>query len=294
MNLYKYLSPRRVDVLRDLKIRFTQPSALNDPFEMQPVVTDFADDPYITQLVESRFDQLVAEQYQKSPISQHIPFDVFRKLALSQKTNVIKGTRAIAKVVLPLMKKKIADLDKQVGILSLTESPDNLLMWAHYADNHRGMIVEFDGNDAFFNRKRTDGDEFYHLRKVVYASARPRGNLVEMGIQEFLLTKSSDWAYEQEWRILAPLTEATRVVPHSEFDVHLFPLPPACVKSVIFGARMSDNDKSTIIGALKSTTLKRVLAKQAVLDDVRFAVRIIDVPESMGEIKATESGSPAQ
>ena len=30
---YKYLPPARVDVLQDLRIRYTQISALNDPFE---------------------------------------------------------------------------------------------------------------------------------------------------------------------------------------------------------------------------------------------------------------------
>ena len=36
--LYKYLCPERVDVLQNLRIRFTQVSALNDPFESFPGV----------------------------------------------------------------------------------------------------------------------------------------------------------------------------------------------------------------------------------------------------------------
>jgi hypothetical protein len=34
--LYKYLRPERADVLKSLEIRFTQPNALNDPFELRP------------------------------------------------------------------------------------------------------------------------------------------------------------------------------------------------------------------------------------------------------------------
>ncbi len=34
------------------------------------------------------------------------------------------------------------DVDK-VGILSLTEKPNDLLMWAHYANGHRGLCREF-------------------------------------------------------------------------------------------------------------------------------------------------------
>ena len=36
MTLYKYAAPARIDVLQRGRIRFTQPSAVNDPFEMQP------------------------------------------------------------------------------------------------------------------------------------------------------------------------------------------------------------------------------------------------------------------
>jgi hypothetical protein len=35
-----------------------------------------------------------------------------------------------------------SDMDK-AGILSLTERPDNLLMWGHYASSHTGICLEF-------------------------------------------------------------------------------------------------------------------------------------------------------
>lgn len=41
MSLYKYISPERLDVIRNLRIRFTQPGAQNDPFELRPIVTRF-------------------------------------------------------------------------------------------------------------------------------------------------------------------------------------------------------------------------------------------------------------
>ena len=31
-----------------------------------------------------------------------------------------------------------------VGICSLTKDPLNLLMWAHYAQHHKGFVVEFE------------------------------------------------------------------------------------------------------------------------------------------------------
>ena len=36
MFLYKYVTAERVSVLRNGLVRFTQPQALNDPFEIKP------------------------------------------------------------------------------------------------------------------------------------------------------------------------------------------------------------------------------------------------------------------
>jgi len=36
MTLFKYIRPERIDIIENLEIRFTQPDALNDPFELHP------------------------------------------------------------------------------------------------------------------------------------------------------------------------------------------------------------------------------------------------------------------
>src|SRR5215207_9168735 len=36
MTLFKYIRPERLDVIEKREIRFTQPAALNDPFELRP------------------------------------------------------------------------------------------------------------------------------------------------------------------------------------------------------------------------------------------------------------------
>ena len=51
MNLYKYLIPDRIDVLKNQSIRFSQHMALNDPFEMKPFFELLAEDPIMKQLI---------------------------------------------------------------------------------------------------------------------------------------------------------------------------------------------------------------------------------------------------
>ncbi len=40
--LYKYLPPERIDVLKNSRIRFSQPSSLNDPYERIKLIEDLS------------------------------------------------------------------------------------------------------------------------------------------------------------------------------------------------------------------------------------------------------------
>jgi len=55
-----------------------------------------------------------------------------------------------AQVAKPLCESLYEALNRGVGILSLTEVPDEPLMWAHYAERHREMLIGFDEQHAFF------------------------------------------------------------------------------------------------------------------------------------------------
>lgn len=43
----------------------------------------------------------------------------------------------------------------ELGVISLTESYNNTLMWAHYGDEHKGVVVEFDFSVPFFHLQST-------------------------------------------------------------------------------------------------------------------------------------------
>lgn len=91
------------------------------------------------------------------------------------------------------------------GALSLCEVPDSLLMWAHYGISHTGFVLEFDPSHPYFTTRRSEGDEFGHLRRVVYRDTRPSVNLIDLDGVEMFLVKSKEWEYEHEWRVLRTL-----------------------------------------------------------------------------------------
>lgn len=80
----------------------------------------------------------------------------------------------MAETVTPLISRQIYQtVNENLGALCLTEEPTNLLMWAHYADHHRGTVIEFDSGHDFFDRKRGPNDDLRHFRKIAYTQTRP-------------------------------------------------------------------------------------------------------------------------
>jgi len=69
---------------------------------------------------------------------------------------------------------------KRLGILCLTEDPDNQLMWVHYAARHSGSVVGFDTGAEVFS----EGDGA--LQKVRY---EPPPTAVDSTSREFAVTK---------------------------------------------------------------------------------------------------------
>lgn len=141
-----------------------------------------------------------------------------------------------------------------VGVLCFTTKQDNLLMWAHYASNHKGICIEFDRNAEFFNGQYKNAgicfgeavEDHYQnigeLREVRYEIERP--TYVEPSELEYdtesWFVKSPEWEYEDEQRLLLPL-DLARKLPKLDFP--FYPVDPSIIKSVILGCQMSVSTK---------------------------------------------------
>ena len=128
--------------------------------------------------------------------------------------------------------------DINFGILSLTETPDNLLMWSHYGDSHKGVVLGFDELHPFFQ-----GEEIVaglsRLSKVEYNQKRPVLSPSTRNNPKVFLRKSAEWAYEREWRLIRPLSEAMDTLPRENLvPVCLFEIPHDAISVIITGSQM--------------------------------------------------------
>jgi hypothetical protein len=236
MSYYKYVPPKRVDILENLKIRFTQVSALNDPFESFPAVR-LPDDP------SKRFISI--EEFQ---------------------TRIRRS------------------VETTTGIISLSETPENVLMWSHYADSHRGFVIEFNSNHEYFK---------LGTQKVKYSKNRPL-MIAEQGdhYTDLFSTKSPDWAYEKEIRKsqllhnnIEPLPNGNkfiRAIPGAKEDptkIHLFDIPKEVITSVILGWKSDNKLRFCVADALNKNSMTHVKILHAIPSKEQYRMEIVSLSE---------------
>lgn len=141
---------------------------------------------------------------------------------------------------------------KDFGVCSLTEDYQNLLMWAHYANCHKGICVGIDCDkvvNAIYHRPGGKITVLY-LQKVRYydewpvleyhlipesKDVRKKDEILYESTQQ-LLAKSKHWEYEKEWRILSLDENGISVT-----------INPDSIHSVYLGARIKETNKQEII-----------------------------------------------
>jgi hypothetical protein len=286
MNLYKYISSDVwTKILKEKKLRFSPPSVFNDPFEMQPFYEPLSEDPAIQEHLnvpemKETLEELFLEQYPSLPdeIKALVPSDFLTSYAGLISPFALQHSPAVLTQLTYAISKGFYDgFNEHLGVLSLSEKRDALLMWAHYSDHHRGLVIGFDSNREYFDQRHSPSDEFRHVRKVRYSIDRPVIRLSTMDdAADILLTKSKEWRYEEEWRMLRPLQDATETRLSPIGILHLFSFPPTCITEVILGYRMSTQFRSEILEFLRTERdydhVKILLAE---LDDKEFRLNIV-------------------
>lgn len=241
-SLYKYLgfSDRMVEQLYHGKVYFADPGTFNDPLDCRPVVVAGSQSTDELQLllklmVLRRVEKETAASLKRLRLRGE-KLEIHRaKLGNSEVNEAIRGIeyyitdpdirdpaayfkQALLNLIQDEVKKTHA-----TGVLCLSEKVDSPLMWSHYGQQHRGVCIEYDASKLASSS----------IRRVVYGGDRQisadcllkwieGGDLISQHEVEraSLLTKSSEWRYEKEWRLLGPIGLVRS---------------PAPIKSVTFG-----------------------------------------------------------
>lgn len=198
--------------------------------------------------------------YLASPSSFNDPFDVRAKMVIDGHTPAeqraallraarragLKGRRAQARtseiMAAGTWETSIqASYDRNIqmiGICSLAyRAARNILMWSHYAANHRGVAIQFHTSrcpSVFWRAKPVRYQE--DLPHISWVDTDNRGDRLLSAVH----CKSPEWAYEREHR-LAFVNAAGQPLP----------IQPAAVAGVILGANAQADDERAVLEACR-------------------------------------------
>ncbi len=247
--IYKYCTPDRTDVLEDSLIRFTQMTALNDPFDTL-----------------SSIASLVEEVFRRLPAKTKADFDLNDdQIALNAQYSI---------------NDYIQRLSKEFVFLSLSREPSDLTMWAHYADSHRGFVIGFDKSHRFFKRSEKFRNGLrsmrYHNKRFQMSAAIFRDESVRLAAHDqIFFNKSRAWKYEKEMRVISyPGMKDCVKGEYSADPIYLFRFPPELVKEIRLGFRMSTAKREQVL-ALQQKKYPDAIVYQMHVDKYAYALNPI-------------------
>lgn len=244
--LYKYrtINSKGLDrIFTHNEIFLPDPTKFNDPFDCKPILTTH----------KSEFKR---DQYYRNLVKKKLPHLSKKEVKIEAKNNprfkwlkTTKGSEEFFQIFI-----------KGFGIYSLSEIPDDILMWSHYTDSHRGVCLQF--------RSSKELTIFWEAYKVTYQKEYPTINVMVMGdidqFYRFFCTKSDHWSYEQERRVIKTSDEGGP-------GLHYF--EPDLLTGVILGAKISEDDEKKVHDwASQHSTILKIY--KAELDPRSYCIRI--------------------
>lgn len=216
--LYKYLSYNKGSelVLSDCTIKFTRPKDFNDPFDCKAVdISHWKSEDWIEFFSKEGYPVVEATKLATQAIDEKVTNENF------------------------------VDFVNDFGVFCLSEVNDDILMWSHYADHHKGFCVGFhiDNNNYFSEVYNVNYEKIY---PKLSASACKKEKA-----RTIMLSKSCDWEYEREWRKIKCLK-----LPNGKRLSEIQPYPENLLASVIFGAKITECSRQKLLDILDKKTVQ--------------------------------------
>lgn len=136
---------------------------------------------------------------------------------------------------------------------------NNILMWSHYADSHKGICIEYELEKELVDKKDMENCSFRKFERVKYVKSfnidkyfdedkKTLLNRKSFSLIDGFALKNNAWKYEQEVRLIDynPKHNDSNGIPIAYSAIDLNNYPNSKIKAIYFGYRCSEIDKRTI------------------------------------------------
>jgi len=250
---------RLARIFTDGTIYFSRPRDFNDPWDCRPCFSkSVLNDP-------EEYDRIVrwfvrcGRMHNTSIDDEHL-----------RREQELRSNRMLVEWMIDEMTNNMEQaIQRQYRVYCLSIHPDSTLMWSHYADSCKGLCLEFSvRNDLFCGALKVD---YLHRYPLFNISATDE----DANLQP-LLTKSTIWKYEDEFRLIA--SEQPFVFPGVPTTNQGFSaLPKGALQSVIVGELMPAPNRELVRSLVKESGWNVSLKVATVVQDrYAFEIRALD------------------
>ena len=236
--LYKYIKVEHaLSILQDLKLKITPPNEFDDPFEFLLRVEGDMSRTKVKKLMKTKEHERKVYELAKAQGIAVSSFKNFkRNFRADREKHVSDAIHYAQPVIAAYLKQPYqADISKRFGVLCLTEVPDSLLMWSHYASGHRGVVIGLE-IPPHWKLYKVD----YRTERVpVSLELEPGDRFLEDVLVKLVKSKCRDWAYEREWRAISELKKVEKQSRDGK-TCYLASIGTEVVKEIILGLRFPE------------------------------------------------------
>lgn len=273
--VYKYCGAYGIAILKSLELKVTPPNQFNDPFEFTPRMICSDPQKYARRVLKNKAN---LKKLYAMTVSEGLftgSFREFREKAELERSEMEKHIAlGVPSVVANVQKEHLDHVSAKYGVLCMSERCDSILMWSHYADNHKGIVIGFDDSAKVFRQDKGLLPVNYIKERVVYdANWKPGSVAMTQYETKVVFSKSYDWTYEAELRQLFSLSNLHTKAIGTESKGYFLPFPATAILSVILGLRCPKSTESSIRSLLTQPHLSHIKLSRAVLHDTDFSLK---------------------
>lgn len=115
-----------------------------------------------------------------------------------------------------------------------------VLMWSHYAGEHTGFCIKYKLSNHFIKQKENENCEHMYLKRIKYTNEKTSIATTSINTDVAFATKSKEWRYENEVRLIVYNPNKTEQFYGIELD------SKSEIEAIFFGYRCSEIAINTI------------------------------------------------
>ncbi|WP_176058974.1 DUF2971 domain-containing protein [Paraburkholderia sp. BCC1876] len=204
---YRSFSTTTLRMFSQAEVFFAKPSTFNDPFDCNPQVHVDVE----WREVERLWKAVALKQMGRERAAQAMASYRYNSTEHGRHDDDGDGTASYLSYMVRDIDVHLKAQFKDYGVLSMASSWDNPLMWSHYADEHRGICIEYETDD---HRCKVLGPVNYRSSRFIHVSDLhlwliKRSAAAEKKIfNQYFFAKAPQWRYEREWRAVSQINGA--------------------------------------------------------------------------------------